>query len=1108
MTESDAIGFHAAPDGGSESARVGRVGPMSASARAASVNEWLTNTGEGRRFWPGGQYGDLTVAHEDLRDPYAQVPWVYSCVRRWVEGISQATMTAFDGETPVADSHPIAKLLDKPNPDQSQLEFLERVAQGLGLAGECFLFLLDDQNEPVKIMGAGTGEPKIATPTRIVPVMGGPGIEAVTDNDTGRTTHWRVPVGGHGRTKDYPVEAVALIKLTNPTKPSRGIGPMGAAFGIAAQLWYAQRFVAQLLSGGGEIGGWVNAKSLTGKRPTPAEMRAFEDSIERQFDTSSRSGGTPVLWEAEYHPNAPKPRDMQFAETTQDGRFVIASVFGVPPALLGDQAENYATFRGFLRVFWTLTISPLLTLIADAITSHLFQRSRDPGVSRLYAGWDTSMVEALQGNLPENVEAAAAFQRMGVPLNRALQLAGIEVEDEIPGGDVPLITGTWARLEDVAEGAVPAPPQAPPPAPTAPSDQPDTPDDPDAEDPDDDGDRAAKGLEGRLLDLRSAGVPRGTLVAAIEGRWDEAFDWFEDLKPAKRRDVLMTLRRFEAIEGVSLAFLRQGVDSPTLPDWYRQQAREAIQRGMSCPVTDERPSPRSNPSRNEVDDGGSPAPADTPCGPMKPKAPRGRSVQRGADAGSLISDLLAAGMPRSLLRARSLDAAREWYDRAPESHEAVGAALVRHGIVEPSTDALGLVDNWPAVRASIRSALGCDRSDRAQRAAPATEAEDTIASRRARWRAIREPLEGYINGTTRRGRSAFYAMRVAQLEHLRAIAAGKAEGRSSTPHPLPRTAPLSKASASALIRAFEADSDEAERLGRPGPLDTPEPVRCDRADLEPPAERYWPRTERWVQAQGAKALGADLRALVDRAYMARAEISEAEIDQMIADLSEGEARWRAALEKGNLNAMASANAAIVAELSEAGAFFTDVQPDVIQSFREKAIEVAEGQHSLVARRLRTVFLRTMRDTVAVGTLQERVAAALSDLETEVRSEFAKHRARARTIARTELGQVSGIIRDQRMREAHAQGVTSGTGWLTAVPAEALPPYEEGGKVRHQHWLMDGRKRDTTAPWIMPDGSIMRHVRDPLGPAGQIINCVCEEEPILAETLAAQLGLGE
>jgi len=37
---------------------------------------------------------------------------------------------------------------------------------------------------------------------------------------------------------------------------------------------------------------------------------------------------------------------------------------------------------------------------------------------------------------------------------------------------------------------------------------------------------------------------------------------------------------------------------------------------------------------------------------------------------------------------------------------------------------------------------------------------------------------------------------------------------------------------------------------------------------------------------------------------------------------------------------------------------------------------------------------------------------------------------------------------------------------------------------------------------------MRHVRDPLGPAGQIINCVCEEEPILAETLAAQLGLGE
>ena len=63
------------------------------------------------------------------------------------------------------------------------------------------------------------------------------------------------------------------------------------------------------------------------------------------------------------------PKDMDFVEARNGAARDIALAFGVPPMLLGIPGDNtYANYQEANRAFYRLTVLPLLTRIASALS--------------------------------------------------------------------------------------------------------------------------------------------------------------------------------------------------------------------------------------------------------------------------------------------------------------------------------------------------------------------------------------------------------------------------------------------------------------------------------------------------------------------------------------------------------------------------------------------------------------------------------------------------------------------------------------------------------------------------------------------------------------------
>lgn len=879
--------------------RQGAVGAGRKSGEAFNVYGGAAGLARG-----AGVFGDLTPVVEDLRDPYRQEPWVNRCVNLIANALTLPQLKLYtgnpkdvDNREEVDENHPAAKLLADVNPLDDAADMQTVIGQGLSLPGEAFIMLDDAQGRPVGEPGDGPAA-RIALPATLNPRIGGERQVRHVIRD-GVLKGWEV---NRGKTAVlYPPSAVVQIKYRDPAQSLRGLGPTAAAFGHAAQLWFARRYQSATMRNGGDPGGVI--EFALDQIPHQDEIDRIEAEVEARWNSPDRAGETRTVWGGKYNPHKATPRDMQYVDLTKDARNVIAAVYGVPPALLGEQAQNYATFKGHLRVFWTLTILPILQMIERAWNSRFFPRITDAGVSRMRVAFDLSAVEALQGNLLEQAEAVAALQATGVPLNTALQIAGIDVPDEIEGGEVPLI---------------------------------------------------AVGMQPLVM----AGMVAPVTPPAEEGEDDDEDDDDPDPEPD---------------DGGGGDDKAQPFDPATIPD--------------AMPVL--------------------------------------------TTAGKLLA-------PVSLARS---DAVRD--DETPDS------------------------------------------------------VVDTVAqeARRDRYKAVQSKLDPIERSTTNKIKAVYRDMRAAQLAELDRIAAdGVAPSKARVsiyPSPTPS---VSQRGLHMLDRAVVEDFDEARLMEVPQVAIESMPCCGEQSHRVTP---HRPRLDAW-RAQRPELDDVPDRRLIDLAMLVHLKITEADIDATVAALDASfEEAWASALAKGLDDTVAVADKGVQGEI--ASALFDGTDSAVVQALRDKAVKLAEGEMSEVAQRVRSAILEALKESSAPGTVADQIAAALADVKAVTREEFNKLARRARTIARTELGQASGIIRSERIAEAGRQGLVSSREWLASVPQESAPPYEAGGFVRREHWSMDGQTAVLGEPWHMPDGSLLRHPKDPAGAAHQIINCKCHESPLLNES---------
>lgn len=216
---------------------------------------------------------------------------------------------------------------------------------------------------------------------------------------------------------------------------------------------------------------------------------------------------------------------------------------------------------------------------------------------------------------------------------------------------------------------------------------------------------------------------------------------------------------------------------------------------------------------------------------------------------------------------------------------------------------------------------------------------------------------------------------------------------------------------------------------------------------------------------------------------ARANVSEEEIDRLLV-LGKGkfEAELADSIEKYSFSAYSSASKVTADSLGMTIVGATD--PAVLNAFAKRAIRVAEGTTSPLAKSLRRNILGALVDNPTMGSVQDRVAAALKEVKASTTKAFASHRHRAQTIAYTEVSSADNAASYETGKRAYKEGRITGFGWVTSGRGPAPT-----GTVRPTHYGLE-----TSGQEVIPGKTFSNGLRYPLdkssNDAGEIVNCQC------------------
>jgi HK97 family phage portal protein len=337
----------------------------------------------------------------------------YRCIRLVAEAAAAAPLKVIDGGAVMAE-HPLIRLLDNPNPEQSGPVLLETLYGHLQCAGNAYL-------EAVTLDGA-VRELYALRPDRMKALIGASGwAEGFEYSVDGRKTVFRDGPDGF--------RPVLQLKLFHPTNDHYGLSPLEAAatavdFHNAALAWNKA-----LLDNAARPSG-----ALVYKGPEGAESLTAEQFERLKAELSSAysgyaNAGRPLVLDGglDWRSMSLTPSDMDFVEAKNGAAREIALAFGVPPMLLGIPGDNtYANYREANLAFWKQTVLPLAKKTATALTAWLSEKFDGARIE-----CDAGAIEALSADrdaLWARVTAASFLT--DDEKRRALGLPALEAGDE------------------------------------------------------------------------------------------------------------------------------------------------------------------------------------------------------------------------------------------------------------------------------------------------------------------------------------------------------------------------------------------------------------------------------------------------------------------------------------------------------------------------------------------------------------------------------------------------------------------------------------------------------------------------------------------------------
>lgn len=401
---------------------------------------------------------DITSREESER-PYEENVWIRAGVKAIANGFQRLKLRLYDRDPSDQDAvevtdHPFLAVLAEPNLIQTTSQFWRSNATGFKIAGDEIWFLLDADGNPW--CTPSNPEPAIP-PAQILPVVGS--MVQIDVDARGLPARYRYSTTSQGSSNTsavFDAKSVVHFRDTDPYDWTRGLGDVEGLQREADLYFQEQRSIDAMLRNGGQPGGFLIYKHSVG----PHEMERRQSEMDDVADIENGGGIKVVESDATFVPNPTKPSDMGHRSNMEWNRESILAGLGVPPPVVGiyDKA-TYNNVETAYREMWTGPngILALANVFADVITERALPKFSRAG-QKLYAAWDTSMIEALQDDVGGKIDRASeiAARGIGVSFNEILEMQGCEVESPEEGDRKWVQTGLH-DLDDPEAGKMPQP---------------------------------------------------------------------------------------------------------------------------------------------------------------------------------------------------------------------------------------------------------------------------------------------------------------------------------------------------------------------------------------------------------------------------------------------------------------------------------------------------------------------------------------------------------------------------------------------------------------------------------------------------------------------------
>ena len=309
-------------------------------------------TGANRAYWSGRSAYSLT------RTGFLNNPIVFRCVKLIAE-----TSAAMDIELRVDgvkhEIHPLMKLIDRPNRQQTRTSFLNELYGQLILTGNGYVEALFSDDGTISAM-------YVLRSDRVTAVPGKDGWPIAYDYEVGKEKY------RYSLSEEIP--SILHIKSFHPHDDHYGLSPLMAAANAIDVHNSASQWSKALLDNAARPSGAIVYKGIDGDGTmTNEQYSRLVEEIESNHQ-GARNAGRPMLLEGglDWKPMGFSPSDMEFHKTKDAAARDIALALGVPPMILGIPGDNtYSNYQEANRAFYRSTVIPIVRNVLSQISNWL-----------------------------------------------------------------------------------------------------------------------------------------------------------------------------------------------------------------------------------------------------------------------------------------------------------------------------------------------------------------------------------------------------------------------------------------------------------------------------------------------------------------------------------------------------------------------------------------------------------------------------------------------------------------------------------------------------------------------------------------------------------------